>query len=281
MHRAGRVTAGRFDPTVLGCSRTSASSARARCGAVSDRRRERARRSTGCGRRPAPSSSARAASALRERSRSTRAGSARASPCAGPAAASARAPARRSGLLLDAGGDIVAAGDGPPVRLADRDRGSGRRSARPAQGRSPSSSCDAGAVATSSVGVRHWQAPDGTEVHHLIDPVHPRAGADGPDRGDRRAADDPAWAEVWTKALFLAGRDGHPGRGARPRARGLVDRCRRAARHDARGAGADRVGRTRRASARRGPPGTPPIASSMAASSSAARRHRPRGRRPG
>ncbi len=64
-----------------------------------------------------------------------------------------------------------------------------------------------GAIATSSVGIRRWQAPDGAEVHHLIDPVTrtpARTGLIAVTVADA----DPAWAEVWTKALFLAGREG-------------------------------------------------------------------------
>jgi len=59
------------------------------------------------------------------------------------------------------------------------------------------------ACATSSIRVRRWRA-GGRPVHHLIDP---RTGLPG---GGRLAAvtvveRDPAWAEVWSKALFLAG----------------------------------------------------------------------------
>ena len=64
-----------------------------------------------------------------------------------------------------------------------------------------------GAIATSSVAVRRWRAPDGAEVHHLIDPVS-RVPARTGLIAVTVAADDPAWAEVWTKALFLAGREG-------------------------------------------------------------------------
>ena len=63
----------------------------------------------------------------------------------------------------------------------------------------------AGAVATSSVRVRHWTAPDGTRVHHLLDPRTGEPARTGL-LAVSVAANDPAWAEVWTKALFLAGR---------------------------------------------------------------------------
>ena len=62
-----------------------------------------------------------------------------------------------------------------------------------------------GAVATSSVRVRHWVAPDGRAVHHLVDPRTREPARTGL-LAVTVAGPDPAWAEVWTKALFLAGR---------------------------------------------------------------------------
>ena len=104
------------------------------------------------------------------------------------------------GLLLEAGGDLVTAGPGPddgawsvgiedPVGAAEplavirvRDT----------------------AVATSSLAVRHWIGPSGEPVHHLIDPA-----TGEPARRGLRAVTvvhrDPAWAETWSKALFIAG----------------------------------------------------------------------------
>lgn len=61
------------------------------------------------------------------------------------------------------------------------------------------------AAATSSVRVRQWYAGD-EQVHHLVDPRTGRPGGEGllavtvVDR-------DPADAEVWSKTLFLQGRD--------------------------------------------------------------------------
>ena len=60
-------------------------------------------------------------------------------------------------------------------------------------------------MATSSVRVRHWVAPDGRAVHHLVDP-HTGEPARTGLIAVTVAAADPAWAEVWSKALFLAGR---------------------------------------------------------------------------
>ena len=62
-------------------------------------------------------------------------------------------------------------------------------------------------MATSSVGVRHWLAPDGRPVHHLLDPLTREPARTGL-LAVTVAAADPAWTEVWTKALFLAGRRG-------------------------------------------------------------------------
>lgn len=122
-----------------------------------------------------------------------------------------------AGLLLEAGGDLVARG-APPAdewRVGVEDPAA----ANPSEvdpivvvGTSR------GAVATSSVRVRHWIGPDGRPVHHLLDP---RTGE--PARGGliavTVAAPDPAWAEVWSKALFLDGRDAIA---AEARARGIA-----------------------------------------------------------
>ncbi len=64
-----------------------------------------------------------------------------------------------------------------------------------------------GAVATSSVRVRHWVTPDGRAVHHLVDPRTGEPARTGLIAVTVAAA-DPAWAEVWSKALFLVGRAG-------------------------------------------------------------------------
>jgi len=109
----------------------------------------------------------------------------------------------RAALLLDAGGDVVAGGDpraggwrvgiedpldphGSPVVVVNVDRG---------------------AIATSSVGVRSWTAPDGRQVHHLLDPRTREPARTGL-IAVTVAGPDPAWAEIWTKALFLTGRTG-------------------------------------------------------------------------
>jgi len=105
------------------------------------------------------------------------------------------------GLLIEAGGDIVTAGPGPDdgqwtVAIEDPLRPNASPAAVLRTGQA--------AVATSSVTVRRWIAPDGSAAHHLIDP---RTGS--PSEGGLLAVTvwhaDPAWAEVWSKALFLAG----------------------------------------------------------------------------
>lgn len=62
------------------------------------------------------------------------------------------------------------------------------------------------ACATSSVRVRTWQV-DGRPVHHLIDPRTSDSAAGGL-RSVTVVGPDPAWAEVWSKTLFLVGRAG-------------------------------------------------------------------------
>ena len=112
----------------------------------------------------------------------------------------------RAGLQLEAGGDVVTGGTPPEDgwRIGVEDP-----TAADADAAAPLVVVElrSGAIATSSVRVRHWVAPDGRVVHHLVDP---RTGE--PARTGliavTVAAPDPAWAEVWSKALFLAGRTG-------------------------------------------------------------------------
>ncbi|HYO42609.1 MAG TPA: FAD:protein FMN transferase [Candidatus Limnocylindrales bacterium] len=122
-----------------------------------------------------------------------------------------------TGLLLEAGGDLVARGtppgDGWRVGVEDP-AAEDVKTAEPVVVIAVAE----GAVATSSVRVRNWIGPDGRPVHHLLDP---RTGE--PARGGliavTVAAPDPAWAEVWSKALFLDGREGIA---ADARARGMA-----------------------------------------------------------
>jgi thiamine biosynthesis lipoprotein len=108
-------------------------------------------------------------------------------------------------FLVEAGGDCCVGGGGPD--------GSGWRVG--VEDPAPAAASDDlvavlrlvdTGCATSSVRVRTWQV-DGRPVHHLIDP---RTG-DSSHAGLRAVtvvAPDPAEAETWSKALFVAGRDG-------------------------------------------------------------------------
>ena len=106
------------------------------------------------------------------------------------------------GGLLEAGGDLVVGGVAPqpgPWIIAIED---------PTGGSEPVATIDvvAGAVATSSTLVTRWVTGDGRPVHHLIDPTTGEPGGTGL-LSVTVAAPDPAWAEVWSKSLFLTGAD--------------------------------------------------------------------------
>lgn len=107
-----------------------------------------------------------------------------------------------SGFMVDAGGDCAFGGIGPEdtvwnVGVED-----------PAGGPEPLlvlALTDTG-CATSSTRRLRWRS-GGKAVHHLVDPRTGLPGGDGLAAVTVVAA-DPAWAEVWTKALFLAGAAG-------------------------------------------------------------------------
>jgi FAD:protein FMN transferase len=102
--------------------------------------------------------------------------------------------------LLDAGGDIVMRGRAP---------GGGRWHVGIEHPLDP----DAGplavigltdlAVATSSIRRRRWDH-GGKTVHHLIDPATGKPAWNGL-QAVTVAAPDPAWAEIWSKTLFVTG----------------------------------------------------------------------------
>ncbi len=105
-----------------------------------------------------------------------------------------------SGFLIDAGGDLVLDGPAPnggPWRVAIES---------PVGGNDPVAVIDVvtGAVATSSVRINNWRSPSGEDVHHIIDPVTGRPAGSGL-RSVTVWWSDPAWAEVWSKSLFVAG----------------------------------------------------------------------------
>jgi thiamine biosynthesis lipoprotein len=101
-------------------------------------------------------------------------------------------------LLVEAGGDLVARGmdpDGKPWRIGIEDPGG-------AEDLAVIAVSDL-AVATSSIRVNRWWR-DGRVVHHLLDPLSGEPANDGM-VAVSVAAPDPAWAEVWSKALYLGG----------------------------------------------------------------------------
>jgi thiamine biosynthesis lipoprotein len=102
-------------------------------------------------------------------------------------------------FLVEAGGDLVARGsdpDGSPWQIGIEDPAGGEDLAVIA--------VSDRAVATSSIRVNRW-VMDGRIVHHLLDPRTGEPANDGL-LAVTVAAPDPAWAEVWSKALYLAGR---------------------------------------------------------------------------
>jgi thiamine biosynthesis lipoprotein len=123
----------------------------------------------------------------------------------------AAAAVRSLGLerfLIEAGGDLVAGAPPPGERawtVAIEQPGAA----------DPAALIDVrdGAVATSSIAVRHWLGPNGEPAHHLIDPRTGRP-ADTGVTSVTVAAADPAWAEVWAKAAFIGGPEVVAGRAA-------------------------------------------------------------------
>lgn len=104
--------------------------------------------------------------------------------------------------LLDAGGDCYGAGcspDGGPWRIGVED---------PAGGDEPVAVLGLvdQACATTSVRLRQWTA-GGRRVHHIVDPDTGLPGGRGL-QSVSVVGPDPAWAEVWSKVLFLEGADG-------------------------------------------------------------------------
>lgn len=101
--------------------------------------------------------------------------------------------------LLEAGGDLVARGPAPeggPWLVGIED---------PAGADDPLAAIavQTGAVATSSVRINRW-VRDGQTVHHLLDPRTGKPAAGGLQSVTVHGP-DPAWAEIWSKALFVAG----------------------------------------------------------------------------
>ena len=191
--RAQRLTAGRFDPRVIMRLEQLGEHAGVALPALADELSSDRPWLTGNGRRrevclsaPLDSGGIGKGLALRWALRAAR-----------------RAGLLGSGLLLEAGGDMVVHGEpseGGPWQVGVED---------PAGRETPMAviSVLRGAVATSSTAVRRWTAGDGRTVHHLLDPATGEPGGEGL-QAVTVSAPDPAWAEIWSKALFLAGSRG-------------------------------------------------------------------------
>ena len=168
-----------------------------------------------------------AGSAARDRGRRRRRGRCERRPAGRRRAPRGRRRSRRPGRRTAAG------------TVAGRDRASPAPTTR-----SRSSRSTAAPSAPRRLRVHAWTAADGRAVHHLVDPRTGEPGGDGL-LAVTVAGPDPAWAEVWSKTLFLEGaaRDRPAGAGAGPR--GLVDPRRRAPGDDAGRAAADGLARRR------------------------------------
>lgn len=113
--------------------------------------------------------------------------------------------------LIEAGGDCYCAGlsaDGEPWRIAVEDPEGTEQPVAVLELRDR-------ACATSSIRIRRWRA-GGRPVHHLLDATTGRPGGDGL-LAVTVIGPDPAVAEVWSKALFLAGAAGIAGTAERRR----------------------------------------------------------------
>ncbi len=116
--------------------------------------------------------------------------------------AAARLRGAGEAVLVEAGGDLVATGGGPD--------GDGWMVGV----ENPSGEGDPAAVlrlvdracATSSVRLRSWTA-GGAKVHHLVDPRTGRSAESGL-VSVTVVGDDTATCEVWSKSLFVVGREG-------------------------------------------------------------------------
>lgn len=196
--RAMRTTAGRFDPRIVDSLEAIGEAAGISLPAASSSARWLERRGRSELRTSAPADSGGIGKGLGLR---------------WAMAAARRAAPALHGMLLDAGGDIIVVGRGP----ADGGWSVGIEDPATSERLLATVLLRGGAIATSSTSHRSW-THDGRRVHHLIDP---RTGepAETSLLAVTVAWPDPAWAEVWTKALFLAGRHAI---GEEARARGLA-----------------------------------------------------------
>ena len=106
-----------------------------------------------------------------------------------------------AGAMVAAGGDLVVRGPAPDGErwLVGVEDPSGAETPLAVLGLRDA------ACATSSVRRRRWRVGSDDVVHHLVDPRTGEPGGTGL-LAVTVVADDPAWAEVWAKSLFLDGR---------------------------------------------------------------------------
>jgi FAD:protein FMN transferase len=112
---------------------------------------------------------------------------------AGRAASLVRVRCDDPAILVDAGGDLVAARGSHLVSVEDPRDHAAPPLARVRVG-------EGQGIATSGFGRRRWQNGDGTAAHHLIDP---ETGAPGPRTHATVLSDDPVAADVLAKVLTL------------------------------------------------------------------------------
>jgi FAD:protein FMN transferase len=112
---------------------------------------------------------------------------------AGRAASLVRARCDDPAILVDAGGDLVAARGSHLVSVENPRDHAAPPLARVRVG-------EGQGIATSGFGRRRWQNGDGTAAHHLIDP---ETGAPGPRTHATVLSDNPVAADVLAKVLTL------------------------------------------------------------------------------
>lgn len=127
--------------------------------------------------------------------------------------AAARLADAGAGALVNAGGDVAVRGsapDGGPWRVGVEDPVAREGEPETPEHETPQHqvpllvlAIQDAACATSSTRLRRWRA-GGRAVHHLVDPRTGRPGGSGL-AAVTVVGPDPAWAEVRSKTLFLAG----------------------------------------------------------------------------
>ena len=213
VHRAGRLTSGRFDASVLDALERIGEH-----GAPLDGMNATGRRAAPDGPVPlVPPGTPRASLVHIPDQRVDSGGIGKGLALRWATAAAVACLPDATGFLLDSGGDIVSAGTAPTEGWAV---GIEDPTASLDQTSDPLAvyALQTGGVSTSSVAVRNWTSPDGRHVHHLVDPITREPARTGL-VAVSVAGPDPAWNEVWSKALFLGGSESI---GEEARRRGLA-----------------------------------------------------------